>query len=111
MKRAQQITTSTFADEVLERKGLVMVEFYADWCPNCREMKPVLDQVAEEFDGRARILKVNVDEEPTLVSLLCILAVPTIAVFRDGEVVDGIVGAVPEEVLRDKLQGLGMRSN
>lgn len=110
MKRAEQITTSTFADQVLDREGLVLVEFYADWCPNCREMKPVLDHVAEEFDGRARILKVNVDEEPTLVSLLCILAVPTLAVFRDGEVVDGIVGAVPEEVLREKLQGLGARN-
>lgn len=110
MKRAQQITTSTFADEVLERKGLVLVEFYADWCPNCREMKPVLDRVAEAFDGRARVLKVNVDEEPTLVSLLCILAVPTLAVFRDGEVVDGIVGAVPEEVIREKIQGLGSRA-
>ena len=110
MKRAEQITTSTFTDQVLDRRGLVLVEFYADWCPNCREMRPVLDQVADEFDGRARVLKVNVDEEPTLVSLLCILAVPTLAVFRDGEVVDGIVGAVPEEVLREKLEGLGARS-
>lgn len=111
MNRVRQITTSSFAPEVLDREGLVLVEFYADWCPNCREMKPVLDQVAQDFEGRARIYKVNVDEEPTLVSLLCILAVPTVAVFRNGEVVDGIVGAVPEEVVREKLEGLGSRAS
>jgi thioredoxin 1 len=103
MQRLDKVTTDTFGDQVLGSELPVLVEFTTSGCPACHAARPALESLAEEFDGRARIVEVNVEEERELGGLFQIRAVPTLAFFKNGEFVDGVVGAPAPAVLRRRL--------
>lgn len=103
-----QVLTSTkddFQKEVIESDLPVMVDFWAPWCAPCRMVGPILDELATEYAGRAKVVKINVDEERELAGMLGIRSIPTIGVFKDGEVVDVLVGAHPKADFKASLDG------
>jgi len=87
---ADTITESTFQQEVIESDQPVLVDFWAEWCGPCHAVAPILDQIAEERADQLRLVKVNIDEEPELARRFGIMSIPTMILFRDGEVVGGI---------------------
>jgi len=92
-------TDDTFGDIVLASDIPVLVDFWAEWCPPCHMLSPVLEEIAAELAGRLRVVKVNVDENPSVARNYGILAMPTVSVFRDGSVVSSVVGARPKRRL------------
>jgi thioredoxin 1 len=106
MQSLEKVTADTFEDRVMASELPVLVEFTTSGCPACHAARPVLERLAEEFDGRARVVEVNVEEEQELGGAFQIRAVPTLAFFKSGEFVDGVMGAPPAAVLRRKLEQL-----
>lgn len=102
----EKVTAETFEDRVLGSEEPVLVEFTTSRCPACHAARPLLERLAEEFEGRARIVEVNVDEEQELGQLFQIRAVPTMVFYKNGEFLDGVVGAPPASALRDRLDAL-----
>jgi thioredoxin 1 len=98
-----EVTDETFAAEVLASKVPVLVDFWAEWCPPCHRIAPMLDELAAEFAGRARIVKLNADENPRTVRAYGVMAMPTLTLFSGGEVVSQHVGARPKAKLREQL--------
>jgi thioredoxin 1 len=98
-----QLTEQTFDEAVLASQGLVMVDFWAEWCGPCRVIAPVLEQIAKESEGRVTLMKVNVDESSALAARYEIRSIPTILIVKDGAVVDRVVGAVPKATLQAVL--------
>ena len=91
------ITKDNFNDEVLDSDIPVLVDFWASWCGPCRMVAPVMDELAEEFDGKVKIGKINVDEQRELAEKYRVMSIPTIFLFKNGEVVDKTVGAKPKD--------------
>ncbi len=89
---------STFARDVLEAEGMVLVDFWAPWCGPCRMVGPILDQVSELVDGQAKVVKLNVDENPQVAGRYGITGIPTVMVFKGGQVVNQLVGAQPAQM-------------
>jgi thioredoxin 1 len=105
-----QVTDTTFDDEVLGSDVPVLVDFWAEWCPPCHRLAPVLDELAAEYAGRARIVKVNVDDNPRVARAYGVMSLPTLSVFRKGEIVSRTVGAPPKSRLRAQLdEGLSLQ--
>ncbi len=100
---AQEVTDATFEQEVLKHEGVVLVDFWAPWCAPCRRLAPIIDELAETYAGRAKIVKCNVDENPITPGKYGIQGIPTLLLFKDGELLDTMVGAAPKEVLTQKL--------
>lgn len=98
------ITDATFKAEVLESKTPVLVDFWATWCGPCRVIAPVIEELAEDFDGRAVVAKMDVDENQTVPMQYNIRSIPTLLIFKDGQVVDQVVGAARKKVLAEKLE-------
>jgi thioredoxin 1 len=98
-----QLTEQTFDEAVLASQGVVMVDFWAEWCGPCRMIAPVLEELAEASEGRVTLMKVNVDESSALAARYEIRSIPTILILKDGTVVDRVVGAVPKAVLEGVL--------
>jgi len=96
MSSAKAVTDSDFNKEVLEAQVPVLVDFWASWCGPCQVMGPVIDAVAGEYEGKVKVLKMNVDENPATPSKYGIRGIPTVILFNKGEVVDRIVGAQPK---------------
>jgi thioredoxin 1 len=96
----------SFNDVVLASDIPVLVDFWAQWCPPCHMLSPVLDEIAAELAGRLRIVKVNVDEYPRIAGRYGVLAMPTLTVFRDGEVLSSVVGARPKRRLLADLSAI-----
>lgn len=103
MSAAAAVTATDFDKEVLQSDIPVLVDFWAAWCGPCRAVGPAVDAVATEYAGRAKVLKVNVDEEPEIAGRYGVQSIPTLAIFKEGKVVDQIVGAVPKNLIADKL--------
>jgi len=95
------LTERTFDEALAVNQGLVMVDFWAEWCGPCRAIAPVLEELVEASEGRATLMKVNVDENPGLAARYGIRSIPTILFVKEGRVVDRVVGAVPKSALQD----------
>lgn len=100
------ITDQNFDQEVLKSDIPVIVDFWAPWCGPCKMMGPVVESMATEFEGKVKILKLNVDENPSSASTYEILSIPALKFFKKGEVVDEMIGLQPQEVLRGKIKNL-----
>jgi thioredoxin 1 len=99
-----ELTDANFALEVESAEGLVLVDFWAPWCMPCRVVAPVVEQLAEEYSGRVKVGKLNVDESPSTAAAYAIRSIPTLALFKDGEPVEGVLGAVPRAQLQKMIQ-------
>jgi len=104
MGKYLELSASNFDETIKE--GIVLVDFWAPWCGPCRMLAPVIEELAEDFDGKAKICKVNTDEEQDIAVKYGIRSIPTILFFKDGELVDQMVGASSKQVLADKLNSL-----
>jgi thioredoxin 1 len=97
-----QLTDDSFEGEVLKSSTPVLVDFWASWCAPCKAISPVVDGLAAEYEGRVKIAKLNVDENPATPGQYGVRGIPTLILFKDGQVVDQVVGAVP----KNQLEGL-----
>ncbi len=100
---AIEITDSNFEEVVLKSDKPVLVDFWAEWCGPCRMVGPVVEELAKEYDGKAVIGKLDVDNNPRVATQFGIMSIPALLFFKDGKVVDKQVGAVPKHVLANKL--------
>jgi thioredoxin len=99
------ITDQTFESEVLQARGQpVLIDCWAPWCGPCRAIAPVMDQLAEESHGQYRITKLNVDENPQTASRFQIASIPTMLIFKDGRLIDRIIGAHPKQAIAERLR-------
>ena len=101
-----KFTKDNFEKEVLNSDIPVMIDFYADWCGPCRMMGPVVEKLAEKYDGKVKIGKVDSDAEEELSARFRVMSIPNIVFIKNGKVVDHSVGAVPQKVLENKLDKL-----
>lgn len=102
MSKAVEITDSNF-EEITKSQQPVLVDFWAEWCGPCKMIGPVVEELAGEYEGKAVIGKVNVDENPNTSAKFGIRSIPTLLILKNGEIVDKQVGAVPKTVLAEKL--------
>jgi thioredoxin len=100
------LTEQTFDEALAASQGVLMVDFWAEWCGPCRAIAPVLEELSRASGGRVTLAKVNVDEHPGLAARYGIRSIPTILLVKDGKVVDQVIGAVPKAQLQKKLDTL-----
>jgi thioredoxin 1 len=103
MGKTLELTDATF-DETLKSDKPVLVDFWAEWCGPCKMIGPVVEELAGDYDGKAIVAKLNVDENPQVTARFGVRSIPTLLVFKNGQIVDKQVGAVPKSVLAGKLQ-------
>ena len=106
MSHASPVSTSSWDTEVGKAPGLVLVDFWAVWCGPCQMVAPVVDELAKEYNGKLKVLKLNTDENPDIAGRYGIMSIPTLLFFRGGQPVDKVVGAVPKKVLKDTVDRL-----
>lgn len=102
MAKPIELNDSNF-DEAINSDKPVLVDFWAEWCGPCRMVGPIVEELAGDYDGKAVVAKLNVDENPQVTGRYGVRSIPTLLVFKNGEVVDKQVGAVPKSVLNQKL--------
>jgi len=100
---ALKLDEKNFEAEVLKSSLPVLVDFWAEWCGPCKMIAPVIDQLSDELQGKMKIAKVNVDEAPELAGKFNVMSIPTLLIFKAGQPVDQIVGALPKDRLLAKL--------
>lgn len=98
------LTDSNFEQEVLQKKGIALVDFWAEWCGPCRQITPIVEELAKDYEGKALIAKVDVDENSELTARYGVRNIPTILILKDGEVVDKHVGFATKEALSQKIE-------
>jgi len=103
MSTATDVTDATFAEEVLNSKETIMVDFWAEWCGPCKAVSPILDQIAAEHSDKIKIVKLNVDDNPLMARKYKITSIPAMKVFRNGEVVKTVIGAKPKPAIEADL--------
>lgn len=96
----------SFEAEVLKSDIPVLVDFYADWCGPCQSIAPVLNELAEQYDGKLKICKINVDDNQKLAISHQVMSIPTMLIFKGGEIKDRIVGAMPKPALEGKINAV-----
>lgn len=107
MGNMQEVSEQEFNEAVLASDVPVVVDFWAEWCGPCRLVHPELEKLREEYDGKVKVVKVNIDDAPTIAGRYGIMSIPTIALFVDGAVKSQVVGARPKD---DIVMGLGLNA-
>lgn len=103
------LTDQNFEQEVLNAEEPVLVDFWAAWCGPCRIIAPSIEELATEFKGRAKIAKMDVDRNPQIPMSFGIRSIPTLLFFKDGKVVDQLIGVAPKKMLADRLESLAVK--
>ena len=103
MSSATAVSDASFEQDVLKSDVPVLVDVWAPWCGPCRMVAPIVDEIAKEFDGKIKVFKLNTDENPNVASQFGIRSIPTLMVFKDGQKVDTVVGAVPKTTLSSTI--------
>ncbi|BCU11801.1 MULTISPECIES: thioredoxin [Microcystis] len=106
MSEVPAVTDATFKEVVLDSADPVLVDFWAPWCGPCRMVAPVVEEIAEMFIGKVKVVKLNTDENPIIASQYGIRSIPTLMIFKEGQKVDMVVGAVPKTTLATTLNKL-----
>jgi thioredoxin 1 len=106
MGNALKVESSTWEKEVLQADKLVMVDFWASWCGPCQVVAPVVEELATEYSGKVKIMKLNTDENPEIAGKYRIMGIPTLMFFKNGKIADQIVGAASKSQLKAKLDSL-----
>jgi len=109
-ERPVDVTDATFSKEVIASSGSVLVDCWAPWCAPCRTVAPILDELADKYAGGVKIAKLNIDENPMITSQYTIQSIPTMLLFKDGKLVNRLVGALPKEEIERHLLAI-MKTN
>ncbi len=104
MSAVTQVTEATFNQEVLESELPVLVDFWTPWCGPCRMVAPIVEEVASQYEGQVKVVKLDTDKNPSIASQYGIRSIPTLIVFKGGQQVDLVVGAVPKTTLFSTLE-------
>jgi thioredoxin 1 len=103
---AKEFTDASFKTDVLEGNNVTLIDLWAEWCGPCRQMTPVIDELSKEYEGRAVIGKLNVDDNPEVPTQYNVRGIPTFLVFKNGELKEKIVGVQSKQVLQAKINAL-----
>ena len=103
MGNAVAVTDQSFQTEVLNSTTPVLVDFWAEWCGPCRAIAPMVEELAAEFQGKLKVVKIDVDESTDVAARYRIQSIPTLMVFKDGEEVERVIGAVPKNMLHQRI--------
>ena len=106
MGKPLEVTDDTFEQEVLKASGPVLVDFWAVWCGPCKAIAPVVEELAAEYEGKLKVMKLDVDDNPRVPTTYGVQSIPTLLLFKDGRPAERVVGAVPKKVIVDKIAGV-----
>ena len=106
MSQIIYLTEETYEDEALKSEIPVIIDFYADWCGPCKMVSPIMDSLAEKYEGKAKVCKINIDEQKKLAISNSVMSIPTLFYVKNGEIVERITGALPQPALEEKLDML-----
>ena len=98
------VTDKNFDAEVMKSELPVLVDFWAEWCGPCRMISPIIDQIADEYKGKLKVVKLNVDEAQELAMKYSVMSIPTLMVFKKGQVMDQVIGAMSKDQLTDRIK-------
>ena len=104
MEEVKHITSQNFKEEVIESELPVIIDFWAEWCMPCKIVMPIFGELAKEYSGRMKFVKINVDESPDLASAFAVHSIPTFLIFYKGKVIDKLTGAMPKEYLKNFIE-------